>query len=512
MKPPRRGRASDEMKDEARSTRSASRLDELAREAPWPEVRRVVLGNPAVNRQTVALLLRDDDRDVRHAAAENPKVTIAAMRELAASDRVVDREVAAYVAYHKGDAAMLRRLARDKAAKVRLVVAWGTHDGKVLTALAADPSKSVRQRVIWNKHTPDAALARMACDPDQELRDQILGKAHRRPRVTLEPADWEAMAEHPNPDVRADFVTYSPKRFKKLVQQLMQDPSPAVRAISASATKLTPAATADLAKDPSPGMRAVMARKTDDTEVLHLLAHDQDETVALAAIANPLCSAAILGSLATATDKCRRAAYLQPNATVDTFESLRLAKPELLPELIDYWSNAHLDWNKQTQERFTTFEYLVASDIVAGGWDGSFPGLVAAAKEAASHASENDVLLRLGQAYLPDDDNESMRYMFDFADAIEGSSDRRHALRVIRDMEAMDTNAWSGLLQTLESDVWEECYDLVPLPAVRRRGGFDQVGRMVTARLNELGEPAGTLAGDWEGTLEELEETLPHLA
>jgi len=146
---------------------------------PWSVVSRVeplvaagvVCPAPgAVTQGTVALV------------SESCAVTVASFADPVTADVLAgsgSQRVREAVAEH-ADAGLLRRLAGDPSAQVRVVVARrGTTPRDVLTDLSVDPSAQVRLAVAGNPDAPREVLRQLTADPDPS----VSGAAAQNPRL-----------------------------------------------------------------------------------------------------------------------------------------------------------------------------------------------------------------------------------------------------------------------------------------------------------------------------------------
>ncbi|MFG2329582.1 hypothetical protein ACGFMM_08145 [Streptomyces sp. NPDC048604] len=220
-----------------------------------------------------------------------------------------------------------RGLAEELAASGREeVLCWlaGTPNlpADVHRALAAHPGDAVRWRLtrVAGELPPDV-LDLLVADPDTQVR-QFLAKNEHTPAGTL-----ARLAEDPDPEVRAELAQWWVSAPEDVRRGLLADPEPKVRKAACSTyfrrlphpvppPDLHPALLAD------PATRAGVVAHLDPLtpEAASALAADEDEDVRGAVAAHPQLPAALRDALARDADPIVRAAVL---VREDTPEELR---------------------------------------------------------------------------------------------------------------------------------------------------------------------------------------------
>lgn len=199
----------------------------------------VLLADPDLPGEIVALLSASEDSGVQRLAASHPRIPVERLRELAvhpslpvalaaldnpALPREVhaqlagspDSDVRAHLARCSSvDPALMLQLARDPERHVRWVLSWNrATPTDVLEILLADPEANVRSTVAGNPNITVDQLTRLARDPEKRVRESVAYADHAPAEVLAilaedpEKSIQRRVAEHVNADpvTRAKFI------------------------------------------------------------------------------------------------------------------------------------------------------------------------------------------------------------------------------------------------------------------------------------------------------------------
>lgn len=171
----------------------------------------------------------------------------------------------------------LDALARHKLARMRVAAASHPDAGaELLTGLAADASRNVRRVVAARPDSPADALRALAADPDRATREAVAANAGTPPEVLL------ALLADGSRDVRWAVPT-NPAADLSVRRAMCASPDRDVRQGLAQRPGLPAGIVALLARDPAKEVRETMAGCTGDPAVLQTLLNDPEPSVRAAA-------------------------------------------------------------------------------------------------------------------------------------------------------------------------------------------------------------------------------------
>ena len=204
--------------------------------------------------------------------------------------------------------AALAELAHDPDEKVRQqVLQNGATPGVVLAELARDPDDNVRQQVSWNIAAPEATLAELARDPDDGVRRGVAGNPA---------APGAALAELARDRALRGRVAGNPAAPVATLAELARDPDWAVRKELAGNPAVSAATMAEMARDPDRAVRKELAANTSTPAVtMAKLARDPDRAVRWEVARNTVTPEATMASLARDLDEAVRAGVAGNPAT-----------------------------------------------------------------------------------------------------------------------------------------------------------------------------------------------------
>jgi len=185
-----------------------------------------------------------------------------------------------------GRAADVDTLATHKL--VRMRVAAASHPGAtaaVLARLAGDSSPNVRRVVGARPETAVKALQRLATDPDRATREAVAGNTSTPPDTLI------SLLSDRDFDVRYAATT-NPAADLRVQRAMCASPVSDVREVLAQRPGLPPEIVGLLARDPHRQVRETIAHSVDLPAVLQTLLDDPNPAVRATAAQNPHTTAA----------------------------------------------------------------------------------------------------------------------------------------------------------------------------------------------------------------------------